>query len=206
VAAVVDGKYELKTDENGNRQKVYVPRTAEEMKQFEDIVIKAMGYNEERSDQVSMECFPFASIAEIETEPVSTGWKMVQKEYGRTIANLLLVLLLFLFVIRPIIKTVKEIKTTVELEALPGPEEPGLIEEAEKEPVFMEMDGKQQKEYLEMLTEDQRDGFLKKMTTAERAVYLANMPVNDKAKYYAEKDLSKAVNILKGWISEAEEN
>ena len=104
------------------------------MKQFEDIVIKAMGYNEERSDQVSMECFPFASIAEIEPEPAVTGFKMVQKEYGRTIANLLLVILLFLFVIRPIIKTVREIKTTVEQEALPGPDDMAMIEEEQNEP------------------------------------------------------------------------
>ncbi|MBU1345117.1 MAG: flagellar M-ring protein FliF [Proteobacteria bacterium] len=205
VAAVVDGKYETKTDEAGNKQKVYVPRSPDEMKQFQDIVVKAMGYNEERSDQVSMECFPFASIAEIEAEPGVTGFKMVQKEYGRTIANLLLVILLFLFVIRPIIKTVKEIKTTVEHEALPGTDDMALIEEEEKEPEFIQMDGKQQKEYLELMTGDQKDDFLKRMSASERASYLTNMPVNEKAKYYANKDLYKTINILKGWISEAEE-
>ena len=205
VAAVVDGRYEYKTDESGNRKKVYMPRSSEEMKQFEDIVIKAMGYNEERSDQVSMECFPFASIAEIEPAPAVTGLKMVQKEYGRTIANLLLVLLLFLFVIRPIIKTVKEIRTTVEQEALPGPDELALIEEEERELNFIEMDGKQQKEYLELMTGDQKESFITKMSTSERTSYLTNMSVNEKAKYYARKDLYKTVNILKGWISEAEE-
>ncbi|MCD4722761.1 MAG: flagellar M-ring protein FliF, partial [Desulfobacula sp.] len=205
VAAVVDGKYEVKTDESGNRKKVYVPRPPEEMKQFEDIVIKAMGYNEERSDQVSMECFPFASIAEIESEPAVTGFRMVQKEYGRTIANLLIVILLFLFVIRPIIKTVREIKTTVEQEALPGPDDKALIEEEQKEPEFIEMDGKQQKEYMDLMTEEQKEVFLKKMSTSERASYLTNMSVNEKAKYYAQKDIYKTVNILKGWISEIEE-
>ncbi|RLC06442.1 MAG: flagellar M-ring protein FliF [Deltaproteobacteria bacterium] len=205
VAAVVDGKYEFKTDENGNKSRVYVPRSPAEMKQFEDIVVKAMGYNEDRSDQVSMECFPFASIAEIEAEPALTGLKMVQKEYGRTIANLLLVLLLFLFVIRPIVKTVKDIKTTVDQEALPGPEDRALIEEEEKEPEFIEMDGKQQKEYLELLPDDQKEAFLKEMNNRERNSYFTNMSVNEKAKYYARKDLYKTVNILKGWISEVEE-
>jgi len=176
------------------------------MKQFQDIVIKAMGYNEERSDQVSMECFPFASIAELEAAPAVTGLKMVQKEYGRTIANLLLVLLLFLFVIRPIIKTVKDIKTTVEQEALPGPEELALIEEEEKEPVFIEMDGKQQKEFLDLMTEDQKEAFIKKMSASERASYLTNMSVNEKAKYYAKKDLYKTINIIKGWISDVAED
>ncbi len=204
VAAVIDGKYEFKTDEDGNRNKTYVPRPDEEMKQFQDIVIKAMGYNEERNDQVSMECFPFASIGEIEAQPVTSGFKMVQKEYGRTIANLLLVLLLFLFVIRPIIKTVKEIKTTVDQEALPGPEEQPLLEE-EKELKFIEMDGKQQKTYLDSMSKDKRDAFLNQMTTPERSAYMVNMPVSEKAKHYAEKDFDKTINILKGWLSEGEE-
>ncbi len=205
VAAVVDGNYEYQTDDGGNKKRVYLPRTSEEMKQFENIVIRAMGYNEDRSDQVTVETFPFASISEIETEPVLEGWKMVQKEYGRTIANLLLVLLLFLFVVRPIVKTVKEIKTTVEQEALPGPEEMALIEEEEKELEFKEMDGKQQKEYLELMTKDQKNLFMNKMKPSERTSYLTNMSVNEKAKYYAEKDFYKTVNILKGWISDVQE-
>ena len=204
VAAVVDGKYEYQTDENGEAKRVYVPRTAEEMRQFQNIVVRAMGYNEDRSDQVSMECFPFASIGDMKTESKLTGWKMVQKEYGRLIANLLLVLVLFLFVIRPIIKTVKDIKVTVEQEALPSPEELALLEE-DKEPEFVDMDADQQREFLEMMTEDQKEEFIKKMTASERAAYLANLSPNEKARYYANKDLFKTVNILKGWISETEE-
>ncbi len=205
VAAVVDGKYEIKTDENGNKTKVFIPRSDSEMKQFQDIVIKAMGYNEERSDQVSMECFPFASIDEMAQALEPVGWKAYQKEYGRLAANLLLVIALFLLVIRPIIKTVRDIKITVEQEALPAPEDLELVEEEEKELKFIEMDGKQQKEFLDLMTTDQKDEFVKKMSTAERAVYLENMSVNEKAKYYADRDLYKTINILKGWISDAEE-
>jgi len=204
VAAVIDGKYEYQTDEAGEAKRVYVPRTVEEMRQFRNIVVRAMGYNEDRSDQVSMECFPFASIEDMKAEPTLTGWKMVQKEYGRLIANLLLVLVLFLFVIRPIIKTVRDIKVTVEQEALPGPEELALLEE-DKEPAFVDMDAAQQREFLEMMTEGQKDDFLKKMTASERVAYLSNLSPNEKARYYANKDLFKTINILKGWISETEE-
>jgi flagellar M-ring protein FliF len=206
VAAVIDGSYEYQTDEDGNRKRVYVPRSPEEMKQFENIVIKAMGYNEERNDQISMESFPFASIGDLETgEPKLTGWRMVQQEYGRLIANLLLVLVLFLFVIRPIIKTVRDIKVTVEQEALPSPEELALLEDEDKEPTFVEMDADQQREFLEMMTEEQKEDFIRKMTASEKAAYLANLSPNEKAKYYANKDLVKTVNIIKGWISEDEE-
>jgi flagellar M-ring protein FliF len=205
VAAVVDGRYEIRADETGNQGKAYVPRSPEEMKQFQDIVVKAMGYNEERSDQVSVECFPFASISEIEAEPGLKGLEKIQDEYGRLIANLLIVVALFLLVIRPIVKTVKEIKTTMEREALPSPGDMALLDDEKKPPAFIEMDAKQQKEYLEMMTEDQREEFLKKMSPEERVAYLMNMPVNEKARYYAEKDLLKTVNILKGWASEGEE-
>jgi len=205
VAAVVDGKYEIKADETGNQGKTYVPRSPEEMKQFQDIVVKAMGYNEERSDQVSVECFPFASIAEIQAEPGLKGLEKIQEQYGRLIANLLIVVALFLLVIRPIVKTVKEIKTTMEREALPPPEDMALLDEEKKPPAFIEMDAKQQKEFLELMTAEQREEFLKKMNPEERVAYLMNMPVNEKAKYYAEKDLLRTVNILKGWISEGED-
>ncbi len=205
VAAVVDGKYENKTDENGNQKKVYVPRSAEEMKQFQDIVVKSMGYSEERSDQVSVECFPFASIAEIESETSVKGLEKIQEQYGRLIANLLIVVALFLLVIRPIVRTVKEIRATVEREALPSPEDAALLEEEKKPPKFIEMDARQQKEHLEMMTEEQRALFLQKLGPEERLSYLMNMPVTEKAKYYAGKDLYKTVNILKGWISEGEE-
>jgi len=205
VAAVVDGTYEIKTDENGVKRRVFVPRSDDYMKDVREIVVKAMGYNEERSDQVSAECFPFASISEIiEEAPVLPQWKVVQKEYGRSIANLLLVLLLFLFIIRPIIKTVKEIKTTVETEELPGPDELAMLEE-EKEPDFIDMDAKQQKDYLDMMTPTQKTEFIKNMTAAEKASYLLNMSTVEKAQYYAEKDFFKTINIVKGWATDYEE-
>ena len=207
VAAVVDGKYEFRTGDDGNRQRVYVPRSNDEMIQFQSIVANAMGFNEERNDQVSMECFPFASIGDMETAgPEPKGWQMVQKEYGRLIANLILVIILFIFVIRPIIKTVKDIKGTVAPDALPGPDELALLEDESREPSFGEMTGDQQREFLEMMTETQRKEFLSKLSASEKASYLANMSELEKAKYYAEKDVNKAVNIIKGWINETEES
>jgi len=206
VAAVIDGKYELQTDDKGNAKRVYMPRSAEEMRQFQSIVSRAMGYNEERNDQVSMECFPFASIDDMqETEEKLTGWRMVQKEYGRLIANLLLVFVLFLFIIRPIIKTVRDIKVTVEQEALPSPEELAQLETEDKETDFIEMDANQQREFFETMTEEQKEAFIQKMTGAERSAYLNNMSDQEKARYYAEKDLFKTVNIIKGWLDEVKE-
>ena len=204
VAAVVDGKYEFQTGDDGKTKKVYVPRSKSEIQKFRDIVVKAMGYNESRNDQVSMETFPFASIGELAQEQKLTGFKAIRQEYGQLIGNILLVIALFLLVIRPIIKTVRDIQATVEEEALPGPDELGMLEE-DLEPKFIEMDAEEQIEYLNLMTEEDREEFIRNMTPAEKASYLESMPVVDKAKYYAEQDLDKTLNILKAWVSEGEE-
>ncbi len=207
VAAVVDGKYEFKTDDSGNRSKTYVPRSQVEMQQFSDIVVKAMGFNEARQDQVSMECFPFASIDEIGVaEPELTGWRAVQKAYGRTIANVLLVILLFLFVIRPIIKTFQGIQSTVEKEALPGGSIDILEDGTEPEPLsFVEMDADEQRVFLDAMDKAAREAYIDQMSPSERASYMENIRIPEKAAYYARKDVIKATNIIKVWLSEAEE-
>ncbi|MCK5097275.1 MAG: flagellar M-ring protein FliF [Desulfobacteraceae bacterium] len=205
VAAVVDGRYEYKADEKGKTNRTYMQRPLNEMRQFEDIVIKAMGFNENREDQVTVECFPFTSIAAMEKpEEAFTGWRKVQKEHGRAIANMLLVLLLFLFVIRPVLKTVRGIKTSVDQEELDRLDEMALLED-EKEPAFIELSGTQQKNFLEVMKPDERKKYIVNMSANEKASYLANMVTMDKAKYYAELDFDKSVNIFKGWLSEIEE-
>ncbi len=44
------------------------------------------------------------------------------------------------------------------------------------------------------------------MNVAERNAYIANMSAQERAQYYAEKDLFRTVNIIKGWLSEVEED
>jgi flagellar M-ring protein FliF len=67
------------------------------------------------------------------------------------------------------------------------------------------MNADQQREFFEMMTEDQKEEFIRKMTAAERNAYLDKMNDQEKARYYAEKDLFKTVNIIKGWLGEVKE-
>ena len=208
VAAVIDGKYTYRTDKNGNKVKTYVPRSKAEMQQFSDLVAKAMGYDQSRQDQVSMECFPFASINELgKPEKKLTGWRMVQKEYGRTIANILLVLLVFLFVIMPIMKTVKTIKSSADQNALPQPDGVDLIEGGKdtKEPDFMDMTAKEQRDFLDSMSPEEKETFIRNMNSSNKAAYLARLNASEKAAYYARQDVAKTANIIKGWISEIAE-
>jgi flagellar M-ring protein FliF len=124
VAVVLDGTYQNETDAEGNPARKYVPRTEAELEQFKKIVQNAMGYSADREDQVTVESFPLAHMDNL-TAAASDGldWQRLLKNHGRTIINTMIILLIFFFVIRPLIRSVKEIKTSVVGNALPAPEE-----------------------------------------------------------------------------------
>ncbi len=109
------------------------------MKTFEDLVKNAMGFNEDREDQVSVQSVPFkAAMAMEEMTPMDGGKSGVSRlldQYGRTIFNLILILCAFFLVVRPLIRSVKEIGTraTDGKNALPpGEEEVKQISESQE--------------------------------------------------------------------------
>jgi flagellar M-ring protein FliF len=113
VAAVIDGTYESENLQDGTVKKKYIPRSEGELKTFEDIVKKAMGYNEDREDQVSVNSIPFS-----ETTSIDTMTRGLDKEfdifkllgsYRKIIVNLFLVALVFFIVVRPLVKGLKKV-------------------------------------------------------------------------------------------------
>lgn len=185
VAAVIDGKYRIETDENGNTQSQFYARTGEEMEQFRKIVEKAMGYNEDRGDQVTVECFPFSDVGSLfaAAEDRETGWKAFTKTYGRILANGVLLILLFLLIIRPVMKTVKEINTAHQKAALPPPDESGEAGTLGEDGTLLETSG-EKAEHLLPKPED--------------------LPPVEKAMFFAREDMDKTANIIKAWLKEAE--
>lgn len=113
VAAVVDGTYETVTGEDGVETKRYIPRTPEELTEFEKLIKRAMGFSEDREDQVYVSSFAFSNT-DLPAMAVDTGldWAGLIKEYSRIFINVALVLLVFLFVVRPLVKSVKEVNST----------------------------------------------------------------------------------------------
>lgn len=120
VAAVLDGTYRMEPNDAGENVRVYVPRTAAELEQFKSIVQNAMGYSEDREDQVTVESFSFSETDTL-GHAEGTDWKNLWRLYGKSLINILLILALFIFVVLPLIRTMKEIKTKV-VESLPPPE------------------------------------------------------------------------------------
>jgi len=106
-AVIIDGNY--KTVKKGKKEvKEFVPRSKEEMATFKEIVKKAIGFNVKRNDQIEVSCvaFSYSEAEEIQktiakerrNELIITGVK-----YALTIIALLII---FLFILKPFLKTV----------------------------------------------------------------------------------------------------
>jgi flagellar M-ring protein FliF len=135
VAVVLDGTYRTIKGEDGVEKKQYIPRTPEELKTFETIVSKAIGYDPDRGDQITVSSFPFAQSAEMEDmiESLPIDWLAYARQYARTAINLLLAFVVFIFVVRPLLKSMKSMKITeyVKQRELPGSPAEGKMEELE---------------------------------------------------------------------------
>ncbi len=75
VAALINGTTKV-VDKNGQKVIQYIPRTDEEMQKLTDIVKNAVGYDQQRNDQVSVINVPFDNtyLEEELKETIPTNW------------------------------------------------------------------------------------------------------------------------------------
>jgi flagellar M-ring protein FliF len=120
VAVIVDGPYETKA-EGGKQKLAFTPRSAEEMKGLEDLVKKAVGFDEGRNDQVTVSNVPFAAELAAVEEP---GWisRILAgiKSYQKMLWNVVIIIAVFFLVVRPLLRRLKQL--AAEAERLPGKE------------------------------------------------------------------------------------
>ena len=118
VAAVVDGVYQNVKAEDGAVEEQFKERSQEELMDLEEIIKRAMGYNADREDQVSIRCMQFSVKPEIFI--AEKDWMVYARPYIKPILNLILILIVFLFVIRPVIKSFKDMAKAKEAEEKPA--------------------------------------------------------------------------------------
>jgi len=114
VAAVIDGIYELEKLNDGTTKRKYIPRTEQELKKFEEIVKKAMGYSEDREDQVTVSSISFSETAQMDNAVAMEPGKLdlilqIIKDYRKVIINLFLVAMVFIFIVKPLLNSMKNI-------------------------------------------------------------------------------------------------
>ena len=121
VAAVIDGTYRSEKLEDGTIKKTYIPRSEAELRTFQDIVRKAMGYSEDREDQVSVSSIPFSEAMQMEStsEPKGGAFDLPDffMAYKKTIINLFLVTMVFFLIVRPLLRGLRKVseETTLRL-------------------------------------------------------------------------------------------
>ena len=120
VAAVIDGSYETTTSEDGSVNKKFIPRTEDELVQFEAIVKSAMGYNEDREDQISVSSIPFSGTPTFDDLPEADSGKFdimqILRDYRKVMINSLLMVLIFFILIRPLLKSLKKMTSETTFE------------------------------------------------------------------------------------------
>jgi flagellar M-ring protein FliF len=123
VAVMVDGLYETKPDANGQPKSVFVGRPPEQIKSLEDIVKKAVGYDDARGDQITVSNVPFTTdLATMDEASASNRWLELLKNNQRPIINVLLLVFVFLFVVRPLMKKLQHPGQSKPELALPQPQ------------------------------------------------------------------------------------
>lgn len=121
VAAVLDGNYTMGIDKEGRQTRAYSPRTQAELDQFAQIVQQAMGYSADREDQVTVESLPFSDMEQMTLDtPAGVDWLAMLRRYGHLVGYGVLIMISFMFLVRPVTRAVSEVVVTVDQMALPG--------------------------------------------------------------------------------------
>lgn len=111
VAILVDGKYEAAAPgKDGAAGKAkYVPRSPDELQKIEALVKGAVGFNQERGDQISIQNIPFQDAGDAVGSAESAQWWM-NPFFLTLLKNLLIAvgfLALMMFVVKPMLNTLR---------------------------------------------------------------------------------------------------
>ncbi|MBI5575974.1 MAG: flagellar M-ring protein FliF [Deltaproteobacteria bacterium] len=101
-AVLVDGTY---VSQQGSKDMKYVARSEEEIRRYEELVKEAIGFTETRGDQVKIVNMPFEVAREEEIPPVKTSYIAMAAPAARYALPVLAIVLLALFVLRPLAKS-----------------------------------------------------------------------------------------------------
>ncbi|MGE3540095.1 MAG: flagellar basal-body MS-ring/collar protein FliF [Candidatus Tectimicrobiota bacterium] len=115
VGVLVDGTYQP-GEKAGERK--YVPRSAEELAKFRDIVRGAVGYNESRGDKVEVASMPFEPESDLDAPSQREAQRAFWAQLVGYGAYVILGLLFCLFVARPLIAALLGQKAEPVIEAM----------------------------------------------------------------------------------------
>jgi len=206
VAVLVNGKYEKQTDENGNVQMVYQPRSEEELNQIAALVKSAVGFNEDRGDVVEVQNMQLVNHQPEVEEPKlidQIGFDFWQQLI--TYALIALGLLLAFVLLRNLLKT------SINNLIIPGPEgTPALTNGQDDEKQQLSAPENAQKESLavtgQVAGEEPlalpEDMFMKKLSPEARAKLMANDKMTSEVYKFVSEKPEDAAKLVRTWLLE----
>jgi len=195
IAGVINGSYKEIKKQDGETEIVFEPRSEEQLKKLEDIVKKAVGFDENRNDQISLITVQFEPLAPELPTKKSFDIKDIDK-----IAKYILIFLaigLAMFIIKNILKKLREEPTLtgkVELKKI-GAEQAGTIAgelEVKKEELLQSPKKKRQLPQIEDIEEEIPDEVLLRQQQLEK---ISN---------YVAKNPADAAKLITAWLREDE--
>lgn len=119
-AVLIDGTYVTEKDDKGKEIRKYIPRSNEEMKKYEALVKRAVGYDEQRGDSVEVVNVQFSELV---PERLGTIERIMSEVNWQSVITYVTTALLFaifiIFGLKPVIKmiskTIESIKPFAEL-------------------------------------------------------------------------------------------
>ncbi len=102
-AVLVDGSYRASQD---SKEAKYAARTEEEIRQYEEMAKKAIGFIADRGDEIKVVNMPFEVAPAEEISPAKSEIIPIAMEAAKYLLPIIALILFFLFVIRPLMKVV----------------------------------------------------------------------------------------------------
>ncbi len=105
VAILVDG---ILPSQQGSVEnaKQYVPRSEEDIKFYEDIVKKTVGFTSDRGDEISVKVMPFREMEISDMQEAPKEYMPIILKALKYLVPVVVTLLIFLLIIRPLLKSV----------------------------------------------------------------------------------------------------
>lgn len=114
VAVVLDGVYQVETAEDGTVRRAYVRRTAEDLEKIKTLVMRAVGFNASRGDEVEVVEMPFSNLAFDQGEGFGKqgvgwlewwhGWTNLVEPVAKLVAFLVGLILILRLMVHPLLK------------------------------------------------------------------------------------------------------
>ena len=128
VAIIIDGIHASRKD-SVEKAEEYTIRSEADVKYYEDIVRKTIGFSDDRGDEISVTVMPFKEInSEVAGEVERDIMPMVYSVL-RYVVPFLVALIFFFVVLRPMIKSLSKTPPVRQTNMVAGPEETAMLEQ-----------------------------------------------------------------------------